>query len=182
MIFFPSYSFMQQIYDTCVKKYGEWSEGILLQQQTMNTNDSDGHLENHAWNQVCINNKWYNVDATWDDPDFGTSVLSHRFFNVSDEILRADHEWHEEKAEKCSDMDWNYFEKKNLYAKNPEARQTVIKQMAAGHPYGYLECAFSGADLSEDEIGVLFSLSGISKLSYVISGEGQYKLLQVLIN
>ncbi len=34
----------------------------------------------HMWNQVKINNKWYHVDTTWDDP-------------VSDLFGRADHEW-----------------------------------------------------------------------------------------
>jgi len=44
MVFFPSYSFMQQIYDTCVSKYGEWSDNILLQQQTMNEGEREEYL------------------------------------------------------------------------------------------------------------------------------------------
>ena len=30
--------------------------------------NSEGRTENHAWNYIQINNQWYAVDVTWDDP------------------------------------------------------------------------------------------------------------------
>ena len=30
--------------------------------------NSNGQTENHAWNYVQINGKWYAIDTTWDDP------------------------------------------------------------------------------------------------------------------
>ena len=30
--------------------------------------NSDGVTENHAWNYVKLNGKWYGIDTTWDDP------------------------------------------------------------------------------------------------------------------
>lgn len=30
--------------------------------------NSNGNTENHAWNYVEINEKWYAIDCTWDDP------------------------------------------------------------------------------------------------------------------
>lgn len=41
--------------------------------------------KNHCWNYVKINNKWYHVDVTSDDPSPDTGgYVSHRYFLVSD--------------------------------------------------------------------------------------------------
>ena len=47
--------------------------------------NSNGDNENHMWNYVLLNNKWYAVDVTWDDPIIlGGGILSsaskHRYF------------------------------------------------------------------------------------------------------
>ena len=43
--------------------------------------------QNHAWNKVCINNKWYVVDATSGGTIIGDSfeILTHRFFLITDD-------------------------------------------------------------------------------------------------
>lgn len=49
----------------------------------------------HAWNKVVINGVFYNVDATWDDPvsKDGIKILSHDYFNLTDEQMSKDHIW-----------------------------------------------------------------------------------------
>jgi len=54
--------------------------------------------EAHAWNQVKINQKWYNVDVTWDDPGKGSAGIfedhtdcHYDYFLSSDEIMYKDH-------------------------------------------------------------------------------------------
>lgn len=46
----------------------------------------------HAWNLVKLDGKWYNLDATWDDPVglFGKSTLRYRYFLKSDRDM-SDH-------------------------------------------------------------------------------------------
>ena len=40
--------------------------------------NSEGNTENHAWNYVQINEKWYAVDCTWDDPILiGGAILTN---------------------------------------------------------------------------------------------------------
>lgn len=59
--------------------------------------NSSGQTESHAWNQVKIDGKWYNVDVTWDDPacyskDFNDhSANRHNYFLISDDTLNKDH-------------------------------------------------------------------------------------------
>jgi len=52
--------------------------------------------EGHAWNQIRLNGKWYNVDVTWEDPyvgnketcrpndEYGFWNLRNKYINVSD--------------------------------------------------------------------------------------------------
>jgi len=46
--------------------------------------------EGHAWNQVKIDGKWYNIDVTWDDPDYG-SMIFYDYFCKSDSVFERDH-------------------------------------------------------------------------------------------
>lgn len=43
---------------------------------------------NHVWNMVYIDNKWYHVDATWDDPvpDVPNRVL-YNYYNLTDDEI-----------------------------------------------------------------------------------------------
>lgn len=40
--------------------------------------NSKGETEEHIWNYVCLDNKWYAVDVTWDDPIVTGGALTNR--------------------------------------------------------------------------------------------------------
>lgn len=47
--------------------------------------NSEGNMENHAWNYVQLNNTWYAIDCTWDDPiiiggGFLTNSSKYKYF------------------------------------------------------------------------------------------------------
>lgn len=64
---------------------------------------ANGLEEDHAWNKIHIDGKWYNVDVTWDDPVYydeqGNVVTeswdeNYQFFNCLDNVLEAtEHYW-----------------------------------------------------------------------------------------
>lgn len=45
----------------------------------------------HVWNAVSVNDKWYHIDLTWDDPvgDDGQEYLLHEYFLVDNKGLLA---------------------------------------------------------------------------------------------
>jgi len=62
----------------------------------------------HAWNQVCIDGKWYNLDVTWEDPlkvsasssygyttenGLGFNKLRNQYINLTDDEFRKTHSW-----------------------------------------------------------------------------------------
>ncbi|MDD3224308.1 MAG: transglutaminase domain-containing protein [Clostridium sp.] len=59
--------------------------------------------QSHAWNIVDIDGNYTQVDATFDDPvtTDGHSVLSHKYFDISDSQMQKDHKWDSSKYPKC---------------------------------------------------------------------------------
>lgn len=58
--------------------------------------NSTGQTENHAWNYVKLNNTWYAIDCTWDDPVVvgggkATQSSKYRYFLVGSETMSKDH-------------------------------------------------------------------------------------------
>ena len=45
--------------------------------------------ENHVWNAVQLNNNWYHLDLTWDDPvaSDGRNILDYKFFLITTKEL-----------------------------------------------------------------------------------------------
>ena len=53
--------------------------------------------ENHVWNYVYVDNHWYHLDLTWDDPinTEGKDILDHTYFLITDqELEKLDKTYH----------------------------------------------------------------------------------------
>lgn len=58
--------------------------------------NSQGETESHAWNYVQIDNKWYAIDVTWDDPvvmggEEQTDEMKYQYFLKGSEEFFKDH-------------------------------------------------------------------------------------------
>lgn len=83
---------------------------------------------NHAWNIVKINGRYYQLDATWDDPVPDTAgEIRYNYFNLSDTMMGKDHVWDKQKYPVCSSMDENYFYQSGLVVRTGDELLAVIK-------------------------------------------------------
>lgn len=66
--------------------------------------------EPHAWNIAKIQGRYYHLDLTWDDPiaSDGSNILSHDYFNISDNMIAKDHSWHREEYPKSTSTLYSY--------------------------------------------------------------------------
>lgn len=58
--------------------------------------NSEGNMENHAWNYVQLNGTWYAVDCTWDDPiiigpGFLTNLSKYKYFLKGENEFNKNH-------------------------------------------------------------------------------------------
>ena len=62
----------------------------------------------HAWNQVKVDGKWYNIDVTWNDPDCEYNEKGHyycgcyQYFLISNELMEKSHT-PRSKVHECND-------------------------------------------------------------------------------
>ncbi len=76
--------------------------------------------ENHAWNLVRIDDEYYHIDATWNDPitEDGSQIIRHNFFNLSDEQIGKTHNWIREDYPKANGEKYNYYNYNGLIARS----------------------------------------------------------------
>lgn len=48
---------------------------------------------NHVWNLVELNDEWYHLDVTWDDPSGGSDMRMYNYYLLTDVEMDADHDW-----------------------------------------------------------------------------------------
>ena len=78
--------------------------------------------EGHAWNVIRIGDKWYHVDATWDDPGHDTVPASgsenRDYFCINDDLIQGfldqseahskEYEWEGTSTIACTSLDASY--------------------------------------------------------------------------
>ena len=54
-------------------------------------NGKNDSWERHAWNMVCLNGQYYNVDVTWNNRVRGNKGATHYYYNCNDEDFSKGH-------------------------------------------------------------------------------------------
>ncbi len=106
--------------------------------------------ENHAWNQVKVDDDWYNIDVTWADNDYGDEVR-HAYFLCNDNDFSSTHIADRKliRPYTCTADKENYYIKNGLYIRSEEdARKLIEKEIINGEKS--IEMKFAGKSLYED--------------------------------
>ena len=94
--------------------------------------------ENHLWNIIRHNGKWYFTDLTWCDDDDGFS--SHMYTNIGRDIAATAYRWNEQgmlvQLASSSAVQANYHSRNNLiFSSYKEAGSYVEKKLRAGNKH-----------------------------------------------
>ncbi len=69
----------------------------------------DGVFRNHGWNIVKLDGEYYMVDTTWAAPKTAdAAAINYNYFNLTNQEMRADHQWEETKYPECTSTKYRY--------------------------------------------------------------------------
>lgn len=87
----------------------------------------------HAWNVIRIENKYYHLDATFDNSLGKSGMTRYDYFNLSDTQFFRDHEPVIWKVPACTDGDHTYYrEKKISFTKMEDVRKRTMQAVKKG--------------------------------------------------
>lgn len=101
-----------------------------------------GNGQAHAWNAVCLDNEWYQIDCTWDDPlvevngqpqDSGS--IHYSYFNITDSQMKKDHTYTYGNPCNGTKYSYDYFaadEYGTIYSTVADYSNYVNSQLSAG--------------------------------------------------
>lgn len=139
--------------------------------------------EPHAWNQVKIDNKWYQLDATWNDPvPDKKGFASHMYFNVTDDILDDTHTWNSEQFNVCNNMDYNYFVYNDLIYSYDDLDE-CINDFASSNITATIEVIVS--DFNEHNFNlneIVFNNDLVQYFSYFNQPYGENEIVTIFLN
>ncbi|MEN1937319.1 transglutaminase domain-containing protein [Paenibacillus sp. 102] len=111
-----------------------------------------GNGQAHAWNLVKIENKWYHMDTTFDDPvPDKAGRVTYSYYNMSDEQLGKDHEWDRSKYPKASA---NYYNELTNKIKTGTPKAVVYKKMLKDTNLIYLSSQYGAENYNEFKVKV----------------------------
>lgn len=136
----------------------------------------------HAWNRVCLDGEWYQVDATWNDPlpDKGNSV-SHMYFNVTDDIMDDEHTWEKDDFEACNSTEYNYYELNNYVVDYTNFKSRVMFE-ASRNIYGTVEVVATDYNEATYNMDFIFEIPGIECYQLGIEEYGDNHVITLYLN
>ncbi len=148
--------------------------------------------ENHAWNIVKLDNKWYFLDVTWDDPISNKPQLVYDYFTIGQKTISKDHELGADYAAlyKVTDTDYKWKSKIKSSAKPSEKsaaaaeRNKYVKTLTSTLQTNFqkmlLDVRSEGYEIPEDYESELFLL--YNKIVTTVVGRISDEKYRELIN
>ena len=126
----------------------------------------------HAWNYVNLNDIYYWLDVTWDDPESDENEdgkLEHKYFLINDEMLFRTRQLDENQyfIPVCNSLNDNYYVRNNCYMEYYDVDEIGTKMLECSENHE-ISIMFSSKDVYETAVYSLFEDEGIwTALSYI---------------
>ena len=135
--------------------------------------NSDGKTVKHMWNAVCLNEKWYYLDCTWDDPvsEKAGNIPNYSYFNLTTDMISSTHGSFSYDFD-CTSIEENYHVKNGTYfteySRSSEKKVTDIIIDSVEKGDGRIELRFADKKSYDSAMDDLFD-EGSRRIDYVLT-------------
>lgn len=124
----------------------------------------------HAWNMVKLEDDWYHIDVTFDDPYPETSEIVYLYFNVTDEIIAKDHSWNKNVTPQADATEYDYIKLSGKIIVNERELKQLINECSQETKM-YISFVWTGQDIiSDNEWRNVLKDTEITNISYSCLG------------
>ena len=135
--------------------------------------------ESHAWNLVRMEDGWYHLDVTWDDPipDVEGKV-GYLYFLKNDADMAQTHTWKSEIV--CTENHYQEYVYADVICTSYEEMQDVYEKQIQTEEY-LVFCYPKGGTLTEDSILEFVKMQVLQSITYYPEKElADYKVLEIV--
>lgn len=124
----------------------------------------------HAWNMVKLDNEWYHIDVTYDDPYPETKQVVYLYFGITDEIIEKDHTWNINTTPEAKSDEYDYV-KNNCIMYGSESELKNIVNESNTIKATYVSFIWTGEEMiSEEAWKEALKDTDITNISYYCIG------------
>ena len=121
----------------------------------------------HAWNAVKIDGRWYQIDATFNDPIGNPEGrTSHFYFGQTDAMMSKNHRWNPEYFPVSDSEDFLFFRRGGLFAEDWEEFEAIVTGLLAEDPIETFEVAIRNATIDEENIQFIYKVRDDLEMLY----------------
>lgn len=120
-------------------------------------NDGSGEWIGHAWNLVFMEDSWYHIDATFNDPISNIEgQKNHYYFGQNDAFMVKDHTWEATFWPQAAASDYLFYRTSGLFAESlSDLKSMIRKQITNGNPTS-IEVVASGFSVPDSELQFIY--------------------------
>lgn len=124
----------------------------------------------HAWNMVKLENDWYHVDVTFDDPEPETDEIVYLYLNVSDKVIEKDHTWNKNMTPEAESDKYDYVVMNNCEIDTiVKVKETIVN--SSFRKDSYVSFVWTGGEMITDQVWTnILGDTDIENLSYSCMG------------
>lgn len=146
------------------------------------TSTTEGATASHAWNIVKLEDGYYQVDITWDDPimEDGTDSKNYNYFNITDEEIFKNHQEDENNYPICNAEKFNYYVYNDLMVDDFEGlKEALLNGFEDKMDYILYKVKDESVDM-ESLKDFLISIPVINSCSYSVMESGVVEITDII--